>query len=63
MRKGGNNSQATPIEFKGVIYPCISDAIRATGFSMMQIRYRLSKGDDAKYLPQEKIPIGEKPIQ
>ena len=49
-RTGEKNWKAEAIEFKGVVYSSISDAHRATGYSRMQIRYRLAKGDAARYL-------------
>lgn len=49
-RMGGKNWKSKRIEFQGVKYNSIMDAVRATGFSRMQICYRLSKGDAASYI-------------
>jgi group I intron endonuclease len=52
-RTGGKNWKARPIEFQGVEYSSISDAVRATGLSKMQISYRLAKGDAACYVEKK----------
>lgn len=54
MRTGGKNWKARAIEFKGVEYPSVMDAVRATGLSLMKVRYRLAKGDAARYLNTSK---------
>ncbi len=43
-RHGASQWQARPLEYLGVRYDCITDACKATGLSMMQIRYRLQTG-------------------
>jgi len=52
---GGGNPMSRRIEFRGVQYPSIADAARETGFSPIQIRTRLKKGE-GRYMdvdPQE----------
>lgn len=39
-----------------VEYSSITDAVKGTGLSMMQVRYRLEKGADAYYLEPSKWP-------
>ena len=51
-RVGGKNPQASPIIFRGVEYPSLMDAVRSTGFSLMQVRDRLKKGDNASYVTE-----------
>lgn len=51
--KGSAQWQARPLEYMGVRYDCIREACRATGLSVMQIRYRLQTGR-AKDLRQVK---------
>ncbi len=50
MRIGGKNWKARRIEFQGVEYDSIMDAVRATSLSVMQVTYRLAKGNAARYL-------------
>ncbi len=42
--RGAKQWQARPLELDGVRYDCIRDACRATGLSVMQVRYRLQTG-------------------
>ena len=43
----------TPIEMYGVVYKSIADAVRQSGFSRMQVKYRLRTGR-ARYLYEQK---------
>lgn len=42
--RGKQHPKARAIEFNGVTYKSIADAVRDTGMSLMQVRYRLSAG-------------------
>jgi hypothetical protein len=44
QRMGGGNVRARSIEFDGTQYSSIADAVRATGLTSMQMKYRLAKG-------------------
>jgi hypothetical protein len=44
QKRGGAHPKARPIEYEGVRYPCVRDACKATGLTMMQMRYRLLLG-------------------
>ena len=49
MRRGGLNHNARAMELDSQCYPSVADAIKATGLSRMQVRYRLMLGR-ARYL-------------
>ncbi len=47
--QGGNNWRARQIMVGGTVYPSATDAVKATGLSIGQIRVQLARGE-AKYL-------------
>jgi group I intron endonuclease len=52
-RQGGNNPLARAILLNGVVYPSIMDAARDSGYTRMQVKYRLKTGE-ATYVEPEK---------
>lgn len=63
---GKREHNARRIEMYGTVYESISDAARQTGFSRMQVKYRLATGR-AKYLEEKvktgRVPTNAKPVE